>query len=277
MGSIFSRRPAVLKFPIFAPFTSREPPSISKPGSPRRDFVARRGLRNYPGLLVTVDEKQRQQPGRRPRGCEAHPPRAEWGATPRSLPPGPRALSSGPTSESAKTIYSLSSSASMDARGRPLFFLERAAEMLRAIPEARFLWVGDGVLSGAWDEWIAEHSVGGRIQRVPWRNDLPLLLLAADAFLTSPRAKGLPLACSRRCRRPCPVSSRNISARDPTLTPTIRSSSIREGQWLKALHDADGLRRLGAAARLVAAEKFSCEKMAKSYEALYHETLAAAS
>src|SRR6185436_13988636 len=28
--------------------------------APARDFVARRGLRNYPGLLVTVDEKQQR-------------------------------------------------------------------------------------------------------------------------------------------------------------------------------------------------------------------------
>jgi glycosyltransferase involved in cell wall biosynthesis len=246
--------------------------------APARDFIARRGLRNYPGVLVTVDEKQRQSladvlgDAKRIRLVPNGVPLLDL-----SRREAARALKRPDLGVRENDLFFVVVG-QMDARGRPLFFLERAAEMLRAIPEARFLWVGDGVLSGAWDEWIAGHSVGGRIQRVPWRNDLPLLLLAADAFLHLAQSEGLPLALleAMSAALPCVVTE-HLREEIPTLNATNSIILDEQGRWLKALHDPDGLRRLGAAARLVAAEKFSCEKMAKSYEALYHETLSAAS
>ena len=40
-----------------------------------------------------------------------------------------------------------------------------------------------------------------------------------------------------------------------------------DGRWMEALRDRENLRKLGVAARRVAEEKFSCEKMAAGYEA----------
>jgi glycosyltransferase involved in cell wall biosynthesis len=245
--------------------------------APARDFIARRGLRNYPGVLVTVDAKQQRS-------------LAEFigdGSRIRMIPNGvplidlsrraaARALKRPDFGVRESDLF-LVGVAGLDTRGRPLHFLERAAELLRAVPEARFLWVGDGVLRDSWDEWIATHEANGQIQRVPWRNDVPLLLLAADAFLHVSESEGLPLAVleAMSAALPCVVTD-HLHEDIPSLNSSNSITMDSEGRWLKALRDRQGLRDLGLAARRVAEDKFSCEKMAASYEALYHKTLAPA-
>jgi len=244
--------------------------------APARDFIAKRGLRNYPGMLVTVDEKQRRSL------AEVLGEQERIRMIPNGVPlldlarrGAARALKR-PDVGVRETDLFIVVVGAMDTRGRPLFFLERAAEVLRAIPEARFLWVGDGVLSGAWDEWIATHKPGERIQRVPWRNDVPLLLLAADVFLHVAQSEGLPLALleAMSAALPCVITD-HLHEEIPLLDARSSITVDAQGQWLKALENREDLRTLGVAARRVAEEKFSCAKMAESYEALYRETLGA--
>ena len=245
--------------------------------APARDFIARRGLRNYPGMLVTVDEKQRRSLAEFLRdGRRVH-------MIPNGVPlldltrrPAARALKR-PDVGARESDLLFVIVGRLDMRGRPLFFLERAREILRAIPHARFLWIGDGVLGGAWDEWIAAHQPIERIQRVPWRNDVPLLLLAADAFLHVAHSEGLPLALleAMSAALPCIITDHLLEDM-PSFDP---SNSLRvdgDGKWLTALRDREKLRELGAGARRVAEENFSVALMAERYEALYRETLALA-
>ena len=245
--------------------------------APARDFVARRGLRNYPGMLVTVDEKQRRSL------AEFIGNESRIRMIPNGVPlidlarrAAARALKRPDVGVRESDLF-LVGVASMDTRGRPLYFLERAAELLHTIPEARFLWVGDGVLRDSWDEWVATHQTNGRIQRVTWRNDVPLLLLAADAFLHVSQSEGLPLAVleAMSAALPCVVTD-HLHEDMPSLDSSNSITMDAEGRWLEALRDRENLRTLGTAARRVAEEKFSCERMAASYEALYRETLAAA-
>ena len=245
--------------------------------APARDFVARRGLRNYPGVLVTVDEKQRRSL------AEFIGDDARIRMIPNGVPlvdlarrGAARALKRPDVGVRESDLFFVGV-ASMDLRGRPLAFLERAAELLRAIPDARFLWIGDGVLRDSWDEWVATHHTAGQIQRVAWRNDVPLLLLAADAFLHVAQSEGLPLALleAMSAALPCVVTD-HLREEIPSLDGSNSITVDANGRWVEALRDREGLRKLGTAARRVAEEKFSCEKMAASYEALYRETLAAA-
>jgi glycosyltransferase involved in cell wall biosynthesis len=155
--------------------------------------------------------------------------------------------------------------------------LDLAPDLCARHPHLRFLWVGDGILRDAWDEWIATHEPNGQIQRVPWRNDVPLLLLAADAFLHVSESDGLPLAVleAMSAALPCVVTD-HLHEDIPSLNSSNSITVDSEGRWLNALRDREGLRGLGSAARRIAEEKFSCERMAANYEALYRETLAAA-
>jgi glycosyltransferase involved in cell wall biosynthesis len=133
------------------------------------------------------------------------------------------------------------------------------------------------VLSDAWDEWIAAHQPIERIQRVPWRNDVPLLLLAADAFLHVAHSEGLPLALleAMSAALPCIVTD-HLLEEMPSFDASNSLKVDGDGKWLAALRNREKLRELGAGARRVAEEKFSVAQMAESYEALYRETLALA-
>ena len=132
------------------------------------------------------------------------------------------------------------------------------------------------VLSEAWDEWVAAHGLGDRIHRLPWRNDVPLLLLAADAFLHVAESEGLPLALleAMSAALPCAITEHLLDEM-PSLNASNSITIDETASGWKRFAIRERLRRLGAAARRVAEEKFSCGKMAESYEALYHETLAA--
>jgi glycosyltransferase involved in cell wall biosynthesis len=241
--------------------------------APARDFIARRGLRNYPGLLVTVDEKQRRSLS----DFLGEPQRI------RTIPNGvplldlarreaARALKRADLGLRETDLFFVGVGR-MDVRGRPLFFLERAAELLQTVPNARFLWIGEGLLSETWDEWVTAHQLGKKIQRVAWRNDVPLLLLAADVFLHVAESEGLPLALleAMSAALPC-VITEHLHEEIPALNPSNSITIDPEGRWLEVFRDLSQLPGLGAAARKVAEEQFSCARMAESYEALYRET-----
>ncbi len=244
--------------------------------APARDFVAWRGLANYPGLLVTVDEKQQRSLGaflgdaRRLRTVPNGVPLLDL-----SRRSAARALKRSDVGvrESELLVVGVGP---LDQRGRPLLFLERAAEILRTHPSARFLWIGEGVLGDAWDGWVADRGLKRTIQRVPWRNDVPLLLLAADVFLHVAESEGLPLALleALSAALPCVVTE-HLREEIPALDQSNAITIDERGRWLESVRDPDLLRQLGGTGRLLAEEKFSCGKMAESYEALYGETLAA--
>jgi glycosyltransferase involved in cell wall biosynthesis len=244
--------------------------------APARDFIAKRGLRNYPGLLVTVDEKQRRSLV----DFMGEPKRIRL--IPNGVPlldltrrSAARALKRGDVGVRESDLFFVAVGR-LEVRGRPLLFLERAKELLRAFPQARFLWIGDGVLRETWDEWIESHGLARHIQRIDWRNDVPLVLLAADAFLHLAESEGLPLALleAMSAALPCVITD-HLHEDIPALNPSNSITIDDAGPWVNTLCDREGLQKLGLAARRVAEQKFSCEQMAKSYEALYRETLAA--
>lgn len=244
--------------------------------APARDFVAQRGLSNYPGLLVAVDEKQRRSlsaftsESARIRAIANGVPLLDL-----SRRAAVRALKR-PDLHVRESDFLVVGFGRMDNRGRPLYFLERAAEILRVIPQARFLWIGEGLLVETWDEWVAAHQLGNAIQRIPWRNDVPLLLLAADLFIHAAESEGLPLALleAMSAALPCLITA-HLHEEIPALDARSAITIDVEGRWLETVRDRERLHQIGLAARQVAAEHFSCGAMAESYEALYRETLAA--
>src|SRR5207302_5981422 len=77
---------------------------------------------------------------------------------------------------------------------RPLLFLQLAEKIRAQLPNARFIWIGDGVLSAAWDEMVRTRSLSNVVSREPWQHDVKPFLAAADVFLHVAEYEGLPLA-----------------------------------------------------------------------------------
>ncbi len=241
-----------------------------------RDFVARRALREYPGLLVTVLENRQRDLtdflGDSPRIRMIPNGVPLFDLTRRAAVRAAKRAELG-FGESDQLFIAVGR---MVPQKRPLVFLEKAERILQTLPEAKFLWVGDGGLSGEWDARVAAKGLGHSIRRLPWHNDVQSLLLAADVFLHVAEFEGLPLAIleAMSAALPCAITA-NLLGEMPFMTAENSLAVGEDDSWIEKLHDPAALRERGATARRLAEERFSFEKMAESYEALYRETLAA--
>lgn len=239
-----------------------------------RDVLARRRLRQFPGLFVTTPESRRRDLAT----FLANRARVEVVA---NGVPIPERDGRGPARELTRKELDFSSEhlvcmavGRMVSQKRPLRFLEIAAQIHERIPEARFLWVGDGPLSSTWDEWVNARNLSAVIRRLPWSNDVPQLLSAADVFVHVAEFEGLAFAILEALAAglPCAITP-NLLAEMPFLDER-NSIAIQPGpQWIDQLLNRQRLRELGIAARHLAEEHFSFARMAAEYEALYRGTI----
>ncbi len=242
--------------------------------APARDFIARRALQNYHNSLVTVLENRRQDLtafiGESPRIRMIPNGVPLYDIARRPVVREAKRADLGIASDELLVI----AVGRMVAQKRPLEFLAHAEEVLRRYPKAKFLWVGDGVLSAAWDEWVRAHKLEKTIRRLAWRNDVPSLLMAADVFLHVAEYEGLPLAIleAMSAALPCAIASHLLDEM-PFLDAGSALSVADDGAWISALKDPERLQSIGAASRKLVEEKYSYAQMAEAYEVLYHEAL----
>lgn len=240
-----------------------------------RDFTARRALRRFPGLFVTTPESRQRDladflgDATRVRVVANGVPLPDSTAHEATRAEVRRELGLSPDQ-----LLCLAAGR-MVPQKRPLLFLEIAAEIHARVPAARFHWIGDGPLAATWDEWVAARNLGGVIHRLPWRNDVPRLLNAADVFIHVAEFEGLAFAILEALAAglPCAITS-NLLAEMPFLNER-NSIAIQPGAgWIEQFQDRDRLRRIGDTAGQLAAEQFSFARMAAEYEALYRESIA---
>ena len=235
-----------------------------------RDFIARRVLRSYPGLLVTVLE------GRRRDLLDFIGPTPRVRVVPTGVPM--LDLSQRDTVRKAKRAELGYDAAAilivavgrMVAQKRPLDFLREAERIYRKVPRARFLWVGDGPLTEEWDREVTSRGLRGVIKRVPWQADVPAFLFAADCFMHVAQFEGLPLAVLEALAGglPCIISKNLLS--EMTFLNSENSIAIENGdQWMPVLESPERLQEIGRAARALVESEFSFTKMAEAYELLY--------
>src|SRR6185437_11059027 len=77
---------------------------------------------------------------------------------------------------------------------RPFVFLEMAKRLHEEHPQARFVWVGDGELSGEWQAAVAQNGLSGVVSCTGWKSDVRPYLAAADLLLHTAEFEGLPFA-----------------------------------------------------------------------------------
>ncbi len=243
-----------------------------------RDLVSRRALNAYSGMLISVLAQRRDDLA------------AFLGDSPRL-----RTIANGvplfDLSQRAAVRVAKRAELGIDATAlvvigvgrmvpqkRPLLFLEHAKRLLTAYPSARILWIGDGALAESWDREVNASRLSGTITRLAWQADVPSLLLAADVFLHTADFEGLPLAIleAMSAALPCAITE-NLLAEMPFLNSSNSISVSADARWLAEITDRKTLAERGAAARALAQDEYSFEKMAASYEALYREASDAAS
>ncbi len=241
--------------------------------APARDWISRRSLRRFPGILVpTLDQREREL--REFAGSAARIKTVLNGVPIPDLAARPAAratvrLEIG-AAECAPIVIGVGR---VVAQKRPLLWLEWAGKIRASVPSARFVWVGDGALAGDFDRAVNARGLAGCVHRVGWTKDVPRYLLASDAFLHTAEFEGLSFALLEALAAGLPVLiSENLLAELHFLTPDV-SIALKNGS-APALPSPAALAALGENARRLAEEKFSFGTMAANYEALYREAVA---
>jgi len=241
-----------------------------------RDWIARKALCSYPGMLVAVLENR-------------------WKDLLNFLGPSPRIRmvqngvplfdltqrESARASKRAELGYAnhhqlFLGLGRMVKQKRPLVFLEQAERIHLKMPNARFLWVGEGPISEEWDSWVASRGLQEVIHRLTWQHDIQPLLFAADVFMHTAEYEGLPLAILEGMSAGLPVAlTSNLITDLPFLAPA-EPILLNGGIDFGTLENRVEMRARGQAARGIVKDRFSFDRMAEEYEVLY-KTLASSS
>jgi glycosyltransferase involved in cell wall biosynthesis len=157
-------------------------------------------------------------------------------------------------------------------------YLRAASLVLREIPEARFVVVGDGPEQATLENLLKELGIADYVKLLGRRDDMPGVYASLDAIVSTSRQEGLPM-----------VLLEGMASRIPFLAtpvgkvPTIIENDVTgvlfpvddEGTLAKALitllRDPEKRQRMGTAARDLIERDFSAGRMAADYLAVYEE------
>jgi len=154
------------------------------------------------------------------------------------------------------------------------FLLQLATELLRAIPDAFFLFVGDGPLRAQIETDIQRLGLGERVILTGWASDVPSLMHAMDVFVLPSLHEGLGLVLvEAQCAAlPC-ICSDVIPSEADILPGGVRRLPLSSGTaaWSEAICEVLRLPRLDVdeAFEKVAGSPFALERSVADLLTIY--------
>lgn len=160
------------------------------------------------------------------------------------------------------------------------YLVEAAARVAGAIPEVRFLLVGEGELRPAIELQIKDLYLGRNVILTGFRSDIPRLLAAMDIVVLASHLEGLgtslldamamarPVVATRVGGIPEMVMDGMTGRLVPPRDPVALAESL-----IDLIRQPDERRRMGLAGRARMLEKFSAEAMVAATESVYKNIL----
>jgi glycosyltransferase involved in cell wall biosynthesis len=164
----------------------------------------------------------------------------------------------------------------LDRQKDPLLMLNAAAEVMREVPDALFVFAG----KGPWESrciYIAERlGISRNIRWVGWVADLRPLYARMDLLALSSRWEGMPNVVleAMACRKPVVATSVGgcpeliTEGKTGFLVPSGDSHALAL-RIVQLLHNSDMRRQMGMAAHALAASEFSISAMVARNQAVY--------
>jgi glycosyltransferase involved in cell wall biosynthesis len=160
-------------------------------------------------------------------------------------------------------------------------FVAAAAKAAARLPEARFVFIGDGPQRRALEARAFALGLGGALSFLGWRRDGAQWLAAADVFALTSLWEGLPRALVEAMATGLPsvcyatdgVVDLLRDGENGFLVPPGDVDAFAD-RLVRLLTDADLRRRLGAAAAATIGPEFDIDGMVRAQEALYVRLLA---
>jgi glycosyltransferase involved in cell wall biosynthesis len=166
----------------------------------------------------------------------------------------------------------------LDAQKAPLDFVRMAALVSAAVPQARFVMVGEGPLLE--DARAEADRLGAPVTFTGFRSDAPRLAAAFDVYVVSSLYEGLGRALTEALASGRPVVATAVNGVvdlvEPGATgllapPADPAALAANVHWL--LDHPDHARRMGEAARERVRELFAPERMCALIEETYERLL----
>jgi glycosyltransferase involved in cell wall biosynthesis len=163
-------------------------------------------------------------------------------------------------------------------------FLRAAARIRQALPQARFLVVGDGPLRGQLEDQAASLGLGSAIVFCGLRRDIPEVLAAVDLLVFSSRWEGLPVSLLEGMAAACPVVATAVGGIPGVIVDQSTGRLVPPGEpdalaaaCLSLLEHPEWSRELGMAGQARVAAEYSMGAMVRRTSELYQELLDRAS
>ncbi len=237
-----------------------------------RDWIARREINRYPGIFIAIQDRRADEL----RKLVRTPKKVSCILNAVTIPERKalrkwRTRLRGELGVNDQTFLVLALGR-MVPQKRPLLFLDLAERLQRTMPQARFLWIGDGVLAADWDRVVRERRLSAFVRRMPWQVEVFPLLAAGDLLLHVAEYEGLPLAVVEAMAAILPVALTPNLIHDIGYFRERRELCLEIGKGLEtSLWERKNLRTIAERGREAVEREFSLERMGALYETLYQK------
>ena len=161
-------------------------------------------------------------------------------------------------------------------------YLDVAARVLRQIPEAVFVVVGDGPQRHGLEGLSHELGIGDRVRFLGTRSDIPELLNLADVNVLTSHNEANPVSILEAMSTATPTVATDVGSVSESVVEGVTGYLATPGdgetlarQVAQLMNDPLLRQRLGAAARRQVQDRWSLEVMVNGYEDLICRLFAA--
>ncbi|MDZ7267387.1 MAG: glycosyltransferase family 4 protein [candidate division KSB1 bacterium] len=159
------------------------------------------------------------------------------------------------------------------------YFVEAAARVARACPEARFVIAGDGPLRAELEALAAKLGLAGKLHFAGFVSEVAVAFAAFDIAVMASLTEGFPFALAEAMAAGKPVVVTAVGGMkemvqhevNGLLVPPADSAALAQG-WLRLLRDPALREKFGQAAR-ERSQAFSVERNVAALEELYTQLL----
>ncbi len=162
------------------------------------------------------------------------------------------------------------------------YFIAAAARVALALPQARFVVIGDGPERDALERQSRHAGLGDRLIFLGWRRDVEWLYPDLDVVVLSSLNEGTPVSIIEAMAAGRPVVATQVGGIPDLIQDGVtgllvppRDSAAIATAVVRLLRDAGERQRLGAAARRAVTPRFTAARMARDMDTLYWRTLEA--
>jgi glycosyltransferase involved in cell wall biosynthesis len=160
-------------------------------------------------------------------------------------------------------------------------FLNAAARVAIQMPSAHFVIVGDGTLRPDLEHYAHELGFADRVIFTGWRRDLPNIYADLDVLVVSSDNEGTPVSAIEAMAAGCPVVATRVGglvdliadSENGYLVPPRDPDELATAV-LRLLQDPKTACRMAQAARVLAGERFTIQRLITDIEHLYEQLLA---